>query len=352
MSILDDDLLPESGDYSAAEEPAIEEIELHGGRTTSAAPAGGGRGDELSEISLMAEEGVLPMTSAPDDTSYLEGEVPLDLSAGGGGLPGIDLGETTLEEMPLVEPDLSDFDLEAEDISSAPLAEIDEELPVFEPSGDELPSDLTLSVEAGAGYEADRQPMELEELTEAIPEIDEDSLGEISLHEEASRASGMEELPDLEEFMPADGESDRLAREIDEKTVKPSEPVSLHPDEIPMSLDDSFFVDSAEAQDGLEVMGELETPEPEDFATLPEAEELVEPAAARAPAPKAKPSAKSTAGVKAPANRDERLKAEVASILSYLDKLLDSLPEDKIEEFAHSEYFETYKRLFEELGLV
>jgi len=38
--------------------------------------------------------------------------------------------------------------------------------------------------------------------------------------------------------------------------------------------------------------------------------------------------------------------------LSYLDKLLDSLPEDKIEEFANSEYFDTYKKLFEELGLV
>ena len=39
-------------------------------------------------------------------------------------------------------------------------------------------------------------------------------------------------------------------------------------------------------------------------------------------------------------------------MLSYLDKLLDSLPEDKIEEFANSEYSDTHKKLFEELGLV
>ena len=30
---------------------------------------------------------------------------------------------------------------------------------------------------------------------------------------------------------------------------------------------------------------------------------------------------------------------------------LDALPEDKIEEFAQSEHFGVYKKLFEELGL-
>jgi hypothetical protein len=35
----------------------------------------------------------------------------------------------------------------------------------------------------------------------------------------------------------------------------------------------------------------------------------------------------------------------------YLDQLLEALPEEKIREFANSEYFGTYKKLFEELGL-
>jgi hypothetical protein len=35
-----------------------------------------------------------------------------------------------------------------------------------------------------------------------------------------------------------------------------------------------------------------------------------------------------------------------------MDQLLESLPDDKIEEFARSEYFDTYKKLFKELGLV
>ena len=34
-----------------------------------------------------------------------------------------------------------------------------------------------------------------------------------------------------------------------------------------------------------------------------------------------------------------------------MDQLLENLPEDKIEEFARSEHFNVYKKLFTELGL-
>ena len=34
-----------------------------------------------------------------------------------------------------------------------------------------------------------------------------------------------------------------------------------------------------------------------------------------------------------------------------MDQLLESLPEDKIEEFAKSEHFKVYRKLFEELGI-
>ncbi|MDR2104048.1 MAG: hypothetical protein LBP42_08105, partial [Treponema sp.] len=46
------------------------------------------------------------------------------------------------------------------------------------------------------------------------------------------------------------------------------------------------------------------------------------------------------------------LQQELKTVLVYMDQLLESLPEDKIEEFAKSEYFNTYKKLFKELGLV
>jgi len=47
----------------------------------------------------------------------------------------------------------------------------------------------------------------------------------------------------------------------------------------------------------------------------------------------------------------ENLKNELKSVLAYMDQLLEALPEDKIKEFANSDYFNTYKKLFEELGL-
>jgi hypothetical protein len=45
-------------------------------------------------------------------------------------------------------------------------------------------------------------------------------------------------------------------------------------------------------------------------------------------------------------------KGELRNVLSYMDHLLESLPEEKIEEFAKSEYFDTYKKIFKDLGLV
>jgi len=45
------------------------------------------------------------------------------------------------------------------------------------------------------------------------------------------------------------------------------------------------------------------------------------------------------------------LKEDIKSVLSYMDQLLENLPDDKISEFAQSEQFVVYKKLFTELGL-
>jgi hypothetical protein len=44
--------------------------------------------------------------------------------------------------------------------------------------------------------------------------------------------------------------------------------------------------------------------------------------------------------------------SDLKRLLSYLDKLLESLPEDRIDEFARSEYFELYRKVFERFDLV
>ena len=67
-----------------------------------------------------------------------------------------------------------------------------------------------------------------------------------------------------------------------------------------------------------------------------------ESAAKAAPA-----SASKSASSALPANLTE----EIKSVLLYMDQLLEDLPEEKIVEFARSEQFATYKKLFTDLGL-
>ncbi|HOJ49179.1 MAG TPA: hypothetical protein PKW55_00005, partial [Spirochaetota bacterium] len=42
---------------------------------------------------------------------------------------------------------------------------------------------------------------------------------------------------------------------------------------------------------------------------------------------------------------------DVKKVLSYLDTLFGYLPEDKIKDFAKSEYYDLYNKLFDELGI-
>jgi hypothetical protein len=90
----------------------------------------------------------------------------------------------------------------------------------------------------------------------------------------------------------------------------------------------------AEPPEELELVEELGTPAP------------VEELAAEAPEPEPV-AAKGPSGSGLP----QSLREDVRSVLSYLDQLLEALPDDKIRQFAQSEYFGVYKRLFEELGL-
>lgn len=52
-----------------------------------------------------------------------------------------------------------------------------------------------------------------------------------------------------------------------------------------------------------------------------------------------------------PREDSSELLEDLRKLLLYLDRLLESLPEEKIEEFANSEYFNLYRHVFEKLGL-
>ena len=48
----------------------------------------------------------------------------------------------------------------------------------------------------------------------------------------------------------------------------------------------------------------------------------------------------------------DEILVDLKKLLGYLDRLLESLPEDKIDGFARSEYFELYRKIFEFFDLV
>ncbi|MDR2393094.1 MAG: hypothetical protein LBD93_02905 [Treponema sp.] len=59
----------------------------------------------------------------------------------------------------------------------------------------------------------------------------------------------------------------------------------------------------------------------------------------------------STFSGEAQAHKPFDLKQELKNVLIFMDQLLESLPEDKIGEFAESAYFDTYQKLCNELGI-
>jgi hypothetical protein len=253
--------------------------------------------DSDDGLEALREEGVKPMTQVEGDTSYLEEDplasVPSDEQ--------IDFSSAVIDE-----PDLS--------------SRITEN-PIVDPEIENISIDI-----------------DMEE-----PEIPETGSGDFNLESEETMEIPVMEESLIDDFFP----------------ISDSAPVT--PAEAPAEEADAFAAEPpvSEAPDDFGV--ELPVPEePAAFTAEPPVSEAPDdfgvelPAAEEPPAFAAEPPAEL---VSSPENENENsipsnLKQELKTVLSYMDQLLESLPEDKIEEFAKSEYFDTYKKLFEELGLV
>jgi hypothetical protein len=137
-----------------------------------------------------------------------------------------------------------------------------------------------------------------------------------------------------------ESETSLLEIPFDEDILLEDEPTPTSEAVLPPSpepqVDQPLFPEVDEIQDIAPLESPLETQE------VPEVSAEPEPVAPATPAPA--PQAKE--------ELSDSLKEELKSVLSYMDKLLASLPDDKIQEFAESQHFEVYKRLFEELGLI
>ncbi|MCR5724599.1 MAG: hypothetical protein K6G80_05885 [Treponema sp.] len=182
---------------------------------------------------------------------------------------------------------------------------------------------------------------------------------------------------------------DFASESLEEPVFEENEPVpeeeaeeSSLPEEIPVPKVEDVIVESEDVnqsltEDNLQYLSEEAT---EEEALLPEADaelaaedtipalehELAETAQESAEAPQAEETEAAAAAASVAAEHAEPapepaepaipgipsdLRQEIKSVLSYMDQLLENLPEDKIAEFAQSDQFETYKKLFKELGL-
>lgn len=310
-----DDLVSET--VGASEEPAVNADEDYFVDTTS---------DEVSSDSI-----------SEDKLAYLQEETNIDEVSE-------PVAEENIEESIEIEP-IDETEIEIPSIEEEPAVEA-------EAAEDTVAEEI-----------ADDSEVVVEEPTEEIV-IDADD--EVTV--EASEA----------ETEPAENTETGIEEiEIDQPVEEPAvetEPVEESVNEI---ADDSVIIDTDEAEnDELAEAGTFAEPEETPVETVFEGEQwdepvtetegtaetaadevaeqpVEEPAAETEPAePENKESIYDKANAiaeKEPMNTD--LKDEIKSVLVYMDQLLENLPDEKIEEFAKSSYFETYKKLFKELGL-
>jgi hypothetical protein len=195
----------------------------------------------------------------------------------------------------------------------------------------------------------------VEEIVESVDEIEE-SIEEITepVVDEIDESSS---LADLESF---NEEVDHVIPEGFENEIEES----LSLDEFEDIPSDDFDSDSVTEPEPEEEPPIAEVqPAASKIPVSPVKQEASEPSpkvspeASLKPAPAPVEPAAQTAIVQRAAQSNSftipsTLRSELRNILSYMDQLLESLPENKIEEFAKSEYFDSYKKLFKELGLV
>ena len=358
--------------------------------------------EELNEI---RENGVLPMTSAPapEDNAYLAEDPMAELSDNIGADSLIDDQD---ESFSVDDLDTQDFSM---DLSSDSDVSLDLSIDISEnitAETDDEPIDLSDAVIDEPDFSMDIQDNPLEEPSLEDISINLD-LSELGSEELDSEESISEEL-DSEEL--GSGEMDSVDLDDEEfeiPKIDAEDPEFDENLEFSFAGDDFTEVEETENQgfaelesggfltdeeestvsiedldvlDIEETSGELEELPLEDFsseevpaleAATPEAgditidddifeleadelEELSEDdfQAPELPARESTSKPASHPVMAEPEDIPSHLKKEIKAVLSYMDNLLEALPENKIEEFAKSEYYETYKKLFKDLGLV
>lgn len=307
-------------ELSLEEETPMEEISLD--LDAPAEEPGSGSGEE---ISLDLDTPVEEETPAPLEDLTFEEETP-------------EKEAEAIEEIAEIE--------EIEEIEE--IGEIEEVEEVKNLAADTVEAEESPSADTPAGpldIDLSIENLEMEEApVEAVPDL------EIPEEEAPVEELGLDELvldepvPEAETAGTADAPSDADIEMVPLEALPAA--TFMEPKEI--AIDDDILqkeireIDADTRTEGPEIEIEEEAATEKEPAIHEELPEAVVELDAEAP--------KEAAETEAPSIPDD-LKGEVRSVLKYLDQLLEALPEDKIKEFADSEYFTMYKKLFEELGL-
>ncbi|GHU15705.1 hypothetical protein FACS1894163_03450 [Spirochaetia bacterium] len=260
----------------------------------------------------------------------------------------VDLPNAVIDDKETARDDSLDEELSIDELSLSDLEGLGDEISL-DPESSETPVTVDLDLEESAEDAAD-----LSEFSVPSPDVEEElelSISDFSAGNESNEAPAEDTLPPL-----ASEEEESFAQVIPEGFVVEEEDAVVSDDD---RLETAFeepreeeTTDSTDLElvavdrdsppdltldDGLEEeAGENPVAEEETSAPLPLEEETLEEAVPETPG----------ADIPAP------FKQELKTVLSYMDQLLESLPEEKIEEFAKSKYFDTYRKLFKELGIV
>ena len=301
--------------------------------------------DEDETIALTGDEldNILNTAEITEESAEAPTEEPLELA------------ELTEEPSPLSA---------GEEVLDLESVEIPEETALSE--SEELPAELDLeelSTEASSSGSASAESLSELDL-EGIPEVDGaesagiESVDEVGgletldLEEEASEVESLEEQGGRAKAAPAeelggDVDLDVLAAEAQElESGEAAGPVEdLEIGELEAVAEEA---PAAPGKNEIEIPFESESGARTSAEPLNLAEEVleVEEVPSLEPAPAGGRDAKEGA-----AAIPEDLKDEIRTVLKYMDHLLEALPDEKIQEFAKSDYFVMYRKLFEDLGL-
>jgi pilus assembly protein FimV len=352
-------------------EGAVVEPETDGDMSLGLSEDGGQVSEDVDILSYDAQPPA-PQPAAAEELSDSLPDLELDTIGLGEGTPEeASLPDLEAEPLPAGESETLDLDsLDANLVTEVPA---DLELETLE--GTEEPESLDLetvedveeapaleleTAEESAPAALDDLAVELEGLPEIVldegtstpgepvSDLEIESLGEpISPQEET-----LEAIPEIEELEAEDGtaatEAEELPEELDLESLagdtqglSPAEAAALGMDDLEALPE----VEEAPAAGESEIEIDFEQQAAAPAEAEAEAEEVLE--AEEVPADEAPAHAAAPGASPIP----EDLKDDIRSVLKYMDQLLEALPEEKIQEFANSEYFVMYKKLFEDLGL-